>query len=258
MKKTFLFALSAALLATSCSKDDNANKLDLPEGYCFATVMEVGVDPTADEDTDGDTDADDTVDAEIYFLLDSKETFIVTENISKTDLEDLKIGERVITGVTLTKNTDDSYNYTAKLYEVIDVIMGEDATVTTEEESAAIADDQFSYIAKDIALTQGYMNLLVGVETENFDKIKFYLVDNQFDEPAEENEDYLYLELRYDCAGDEGEGTKYEGYLSFDMESYRESLADMKGVLLRIKTEKSEIVTVEVDSKDLFADEDAE
>ncbi|MFI3303162.1 MAG: NigD-like C-terminal domain-containing protein [Rikenellaceae bacterium] len=250
MRKIFLAAMSTALFATSCNKfDDN---LDLPEGYHFVTVMGVGVDPTDDSDTDNSTPA------EVYFMLDSKETFIVTENKTKVDINDLKIGERVITGVTLTENVDDSYNYTAKLYEVVSVILGDNATVATEEESNAIEDHNLLYIAKAMTLTQGYLNLLVGIETEKVNDIKFYLVDNQYDEPKEEKEGYLNLELRYDCAGTEGKGSRYEGYVSFDMESYREKLSDMDGILLTLKTEKSGTLTVEVDSKDLFSDEELE
>ncbi len=252
MRKISLFAILAVLFTTSCNKNNDASKLDLPAGYCYATVMAVGVDPTSDDDSD--SDVDDNVDAEIYFMLDSKETFIVTENVSKTDLNDLKAGERVITGVTLEKNTDDSYKFTAKLYEVIDVELGESATVTNEAESLAIADDEFSYIAKDMILTRGYLNMLVGVQSENVDDVKFYLVDNKFDTPDDEDDDYLYLELRYDSAGEEGEGSNYEGYVSFDMESYRDELEGLDGILLRIKTKKSGTTTVKVDSIDLFED----
>lgn len=251
MKKSLLFALSAALFATSCFKDDDGHKLDLPESYYFATVMEVGVDPTAVVE-DGDADADDTFDAEIYFLLDSKETFVVTKNISRTDLDDLEIGDRVVTGVTLAKCADDSYDYTAKLYDVIDVAVGENVTVTNEEESEALEDDRFSYIATDITLTKGFLNLFVGIQTEDLDAVKFYLVDNQFDEPLAEDDDYLYLELRYDSTGKQGAGLLYKGYLSFDMETYREQLADKDGVILRAKTDKSGEFTVKVDSDELF------
>lgn len=257
MRKIFLSALSTILFATSCDTNDN-NNFDFPDSYRFATVMSVEVEATTDTDEDANEDEDDTTVAEIYFLLDTKETFIVTENISRTDLQDLEIGERVIMGVTLTECVEDSYDYTAKLYEVVTVLVGDDATVTTEEESDSIADHKLAYVAKDMTLSHGYLNIFVGLETENLEDIKFYLVDNQYDEPVEDKEGYLYLELRYDCAGEEGEGKGYEGYVSFDMAAYREKLTDMDGVLLRLKTDKSGTVTTLVDSKDLFSDSEAE
>ncbi len=244
MKKFFLFALATALFATSCDKNDN--NWDLPEGYGYVTVMKGNIDPASDDDSD------DTTETEVYFQFDSKDTFVVTENISRLDLDDLEEGQRLIAGVTLTESTDGIYDFTAKLYEVIGVLVGNNVTVTTEEESDAIADNQFSMIATDISLTKGYLNFLVYFESENIGDVDFNLVTNTFDEPAETDEDYLNLELRFDRASDESVGPKYERYLSFDMESYRELLADKDGILLRVKTLKSGTITVKVDSKDLY------
>ncbi|MFI3298915.1 MAG: NigD-like C-terminal domain-containing protein [Rikenellaceae bacterium] len=248
MKKIFLFALSAMFLTTSCNRNNDFRfDFEYPDLYCFATVVAVDAQPATDSDQDGDENI-----ADIYFRLDSQETFIVTENVSKTNLDDLEVGKRVITGVTLTDKSDSSYNYTAKLFEVVDVLVGQSLTITDEQQSDSIANHQLSYIAKDITLTLGYLNLLTGVVTEKQDDIKFYLVDNQ----CGEKDAYLYLELRYDSASQEGKGTKVEQYVSFDMESYREQLEGKKGVILSVNTEKSGDTTVIVNSTDLFLDEE--
>lgn len=175
MKKNILFALSAALLAASCEKNDSYYE-NLPDIYLYATVMEVGVDPTSDDDTQDDADQDDSAEPAIYFQLDNDETFVVAENVSQTDLEDLKVGERVIAGVSLSKDQEQDYTYIAKLYNVVPVWLGELATVTTEQESEDIANDALSYISNNITLTQGYLNLLVACKSVNIDNVKFYLV----------------------------------------------------------------------------------
>ncbi|MFI3332685.1 MAG: NigD-like C-terminal domain-containing protein [Rikenellaceae bacterium] len=256
MKKFFLLAVSASLLATSCEKDDNGHKLDLPESYLYATIMSV------DQATAfADEESDETVEHDIYFLLDNQEMFVVTENVSKVDYEDIAVGERVIAGVTLSEISDESYNYTAKLYDVKSVIVGENAVVTTEEESEAIADHKFSDIAEKITLENGYLNLLVAVDSEKVGDIQFYLVDNQIESVEKEGESYLNLELRYDSAGEDGKGTSYEKYVSFEMESYRDQLVDMDGVSLRIKNAKDEITSIEVKidpASDLFPSVDEE
>ncbi|MFR9524165.1 MAG: NigD-like C-terminal domain-containing protein [Rikenellaceae bacterium] len=250
MKQIFLFAtLAAGLLATSCDNKSDSYT-DVPEGYYFATVMEVGAEPATDQDTPQDDD--DAAEVELYFLLDSQESFIVTENVSKIEIEELTIGARVIAGATLEKNTDDTYNYTAKLYDAAVVVVGESVEVTTQEEDEAVANDAFAAVSTGITLTQGYLNLYVSITSEDVESAKFYLVENTFTENDDAKEDYLSLELRFDSAGEEGKGTKYNKYLSFDMSEYQEKLEGKDGVQLRIKTKTNESVTVEVDSKNLF------
>ncbi|MFR9649895.1 MAG: NigD-like C-terminal domain-containing protein [Rikenellaceae bacterium] len=249
MKKIFLLALSASLLTVSCDKSDDFDWSNRPQSYVYATVISVDADATDDDSND------EVVEGDIYFQLDSKETFVVTENLSKVDFEDLEVGMRLITGVTFSKSTDDIYDYTATLYEMVEVVLGERAEVSTKEESEAIADDEFSYIAADILLSRGYLNLFVGFQSEDIYKANVYLVDNNFDEPAETDDDYLNLELRFDSAGEEAKGDKYERYISFDMLPYREMLDGKKGVLLRVKTQKSGTISLKVNSKELFPED---
>ncbi|MFI3240836.1 MAG: NigD-like C-terminal domain-containing protein [Bacteroidales bacterium] len=237
MRKLFSYSLllATALFITSC---DNNDDWDLPQGYTFATVME------------------DSEDETIYFMMDNDESFVVTNNKTNIDLEKLEIGDRVVAGVTLVKDESAIYDYTADLYVVYMVRIGESVVVSTEEESDEIPDDKLSYVVSNISLTRGYLNLLAGYLTDNVEDVKFYLVENlvsddETDETSEEGE-YLNLELRYDNAYQDGNGNAYESYVSFDMESYRDRLEDMDGVKLRINTLKSGVITVTIKSYKLY------
>lgn len=249
MKKNLLLTLAVALFATSCTLENNNPQWDLPEAYAYATVIR----NDATEATEDDSD--DTVEAPVYFMLDNNKTFVVTDNNSSAKIEDLEHNQRIIAGVTITDSLTGQYDYEVKLYELVGVSVGENKTVSTEEENEAIADDQLTYVAKDISLTLGYLNLMVGLITDNVDDVEFYLVDNNSDPEAEEDEDYLSLELRFDRASKNTTGSKYEGYLSFDMESYRELLEGKKGIKLRLHTLTSGVAYIPVASKDLFIEE---
>ncbi|MFI3248527.1 MAG: NigD-like C-terminal domain-containing protein [Rikenellaceae bacterium] len=243
MKTRSIFSLFAvalvALFVTSCDKNDN--EWDLPNLYTYATVMEV------------EQSAQTTEASSIYFERDNGETFNIGENKSTADYSKLTVGERVVMGVTLLETDNETFDYTATLYELITVLMGEFKTVTTEEENEAIADDALDYIAKDATLTLGYLNLYVGFSAKSLEDIAFYLVENAIvDEATEDDGDYLALELRYDSNGADGAGTEYGRYVSFDMSEYSELLEGKDGISLRVLFDGDKTVEMEIDSKDLF------
>lgn len=221
--------LIAVLFITSCNND---NDWDWPEGYTFATVME------------------DTEDEAIYFMMDNEQSFIVENNKSTVDINNLEVGQRVVVGITLYDDISGLYDYAADLYVVYAVKMGENVVVTTQEESDEIADDDFSYLVSNISLVNGYLNILAGYTTEDVDNVKFYLVENLVDaDEADSSSNYLDLELRYDNASSEDAKTSsYESYISFDMESFSDKLEGKSGVKLRVKTIKSGTITVTIDS----------
>ncbi len=252
MKKGFFYLLLAAtsISVTSC---DNDNGIDTqkPEIYSFATVKEIAAEKASDEEAKEES---------IYFLMDSQKSFIVAENKSSVDYSSLEEGDRVIAGVTLEKHTDDTYDYSAELYEIIKVILGESQIINSSEELEQMANDAVEGVSKSASLTQGYLNLYVEYTTEDTSKVEFHLIENCVAQPVDEgqtdDEEYLSLELRYNSSSEEGEGKKYTSYVSFDVESLRESLEGKTGISLRINAGDEEAVEMEIDSKDLFEDKE--
>lgn len=234
MRKFFSYSLllATALFVSSC---DNNDDWDLPRGYAFATVME---------------DAEDDV---TYFMLDNDETFIVEQNKSNVDIDKLEDGQRVVAGVTLYEDDSAIYDYTADLYVIYRVIMGENVVVNNEAEADEIPDDRLAYVVDNMTLTRGYLNILAGFKTDDMDSVNFRLVENLVvDEDEKRDSDYLYLELRYDNGDSDSAAAGYESYVSFDMDAYREQLEDKEGIKLRIKTVKSGTITLTIKSFNLY------
>lgn len=242
MKQKLIFSLFAAsaAFATSC---DNNNDWDLPNLYTYATVMELD-----DTETTSTTEG-----SNIYFQRDNGETFNIAENKSIINYSKLDAGTRVVAGVTLYESDNAAFDNSADLYELYSVFVGTNEIVTTEEESDAIADDTFDFIATDVSLTLGYLNLFVGITAKDTDDIGFYLVENLIvNETDDSDGDYLALELRYDSAGAEGSGSTYSTYVSFDMSSFEEKLEGKDGIILRAKTLKNESIDITIESDNLF------
>ncbi len=241
MNKIILVAISALVLATSCNKQEGTQWWDWR--YTYATVTAVG------DDSEGD----------IYFLTDSNKSFVIIDNKSGFNTRDLDAGDRVITGVTIEEEEYDSYDYAVVLHDIVRVVTGESTTITTAEENERIKDDKLSYISTEITLTEGHLNLLVGFDSHDADDVEFYLVDNQYQGALATEEEYLNLELRYNRASKDGATiNRYERYLSFNVEEFKEVLEHKKGVKLRINTVKSGTTMVDVESTKLFPEDDIE
>ncbi|MFI3263301.1 MAG: NigD-like C-terminal domain-containing protein [Rikenellaceae bacterium] len=235
MKKLFILPVLLSLLfVTSCN--NNNSGIDAPDIYTYATVRET-----------------DAVEDGIYFELDTDDTFYVNLNLSKTDLSDLTIGERVIVGIDYSKSEIADFDYVADLYQVLNVIEGECTTVSSESEDEAIANDQLVSMYSSISLSYNYLNTYITYSSNNASNAKFYLVYVMYEKEAEEVEDYVNFELRYDNGNSgTGEETSTSEYLSFDVSAYRQLLLDKKGINLKIDTELSGEIWVTIDSDNLF------
>lgn len=242
MKKLLVIPmLIIAALTSSCNNSDsNSNYANV---YTYATIVE-----------------DLTQDSGVSFETDNGESFYVINNYTTATLSKLIVGARIITGVRIDNSVEDlgSYDYAVDLYEIIGVKVGETTTITTETENDDMADDQFSFILKNITLMYGYLNLYVGFQSEEVNDVEFYLVDNTYVTPDETESGYLNLELRYNSGGESGEGSLYETYLSFSVEDFRTQLEGMDGIILRIKTDTSDEIYVTIDSELIFGDDDDE
>lgn len=237
----YLFAVCAAMLVTSCDKFDSGD-WDLPAGYAYATVKDAAVGVGLSQET-------------VYFELDNGNTFYIGENKSSVDYSDFSANSRVLVGITLYDSDYTEYDYMAKLYGLASVLVGENETVNTDEESDAIADDKLLYMSTSVSLTRGYLNLYAYYETSDNENVKFYLVENTMEELDDEYDDYLYLELRFDDAVTSSSDETYDRYVSFNMESFQTQLEGKNGVILRVKTAASGTSKLIVDSYKLFDDE---
>ncbi|MFI3259996.1 MAG: NigD-like C-terminal domain-containing protein [Rikenellaceae bacterium] len=246
MKKFLLpSALLAASLVTSC------DKFDANDTYITLRTYAVAV-------------ADKNQDSGISFVADTDESFFITENLSKTDISEIPVGERLITGVRLSNSQIDGYDFQAVLYETFEVLVGTTATITTEAEHDALADDTLASLYSSIDLSLGYLNILATYNTDNEEGVEFFLVDNQYDVSDSAEPTYLDLELRYNAATDSvtsgddlGDDVKmYEDYVSFDMRPFLSRMEGMVGVRLSIKTEKSGNIYVKVLANNLYDEDD--
>lgn len=244
MKKFLIYSLFiSSLLLTSCLGSDD--DYEYASYYTYATVMEstdLPVPPSDDSDED----------RYIYFEADNNETFYVSENKSYFDIEDLTVGSRIIIGIDYDESLDLRFDYSAILYDIASVVVGEHSVVLSEEESDAIGDDLLSFVSTNIYLTAGYLNLYVGFEASKANDVVFRLVENLSVIPDETDSNYLNLELRFDRVTPSNVGSDYERYVSFDMEQYRARLESLDGIILRCRTDVSNIVYVTVDSDELY------
>ncbi len=244
MKKVYLIASTvlASLLLSSCM--DKSSNGGVYTVCSYATVHQ-----------------DDSVEAGVYLETDSDEKLYIVENKSDKKLDELEDLARVVAIVGIEESQKEDFDYTAILFDVLDVTLGEVVTVETKEQDEAIGDDKFAFVLNQLTLYKGYLNLYVGYQSEDEDNAKFYLVNNTVTEPDLSLEGYVSLELRYDNASpasDEvsiSEDKVHEGYLSFDVESLRDELEDKKGVVLCIKTQKSGTINLKVDAVNLFEEE---
>ncbi len=238
---TYLLVVIATLVTSSC--DQLKMDWDLPSGYVYASVMD------ASGNSGNGVNQDD-----VYFMMDDETSFYISENKSSINYNNLEVGSRVLVGITLYDSEIFQYDYKAELYNVIDVILGECATVTDEQESEAIADDKLSFISSSATLTYGYLNIYNYYSTDNPDGVKFYLVENEITDVGldEEYDDYLYLELRFDSGSTGGEESTCYSYVSFDMEYFRDKLEGKDGIFLRAKTVNYDKFNILIDSDDLF------
>lgn len=231
-----------AILNTSCLDNGDYNEY-LPELYTYATVSKSSENATSEQDS---------LSTDIYFTMDNNQTFAISENKSSIDYKKLSVGRRVITGVTLKSSYEETFDYTATLFEVVDVVSGKNRVVVTQSESDAIRNDYLSFIATTATLTNGYLNIYAGFSAMSQEIVDFYLVENLTGEitPGGANSDYLNLELRFSRATNGS--VNFEKYISFDMESFREKLEGKKGINLSVKTLKSGDFDMKINSTSLF------
>lgn len=237
MKKILLTAaIAATTLLSSCTDiGESSNTISL---YTYSTVTEATKQKY-----------------DLYFVTDNNVEFYIQDNRTDTPISDLTVGERMVTGVTIDRNLQESSGiYPASLLEIYPVMEGYYSIVNNDTENSAIADDKLTFIISNMSLYEGYLNMYVGYETTNSDNAKFYLVENLATEPEESIHGYLNLELRYDNGavdGSDSTAKEYEGHLSFDMSPFMTKLEDMSGIVLRVKTDKSDIVNIRVDGSNL-------
>ncbi len=244
MKRLLTFSaviLTAMMLKSCINNDDPTNYTTM---YTYATVCE-----------------DEQQESGVSFVTDYGLTFYVTTNFSDTDLKDLEAGERKMTYVKLEASQYTGYSYSATLNSMSDVTMGECLTVETEEENEELADYPITYFQTSANASVGYLNISIGIESDDIENAKFYLVENLSEESESEDEDseettnnYLNLELRIDNNNNSGKGQEYQQYITFLLEPFRTQLKDKYGITLRLNTEKDDIIYYTISSTQLFAD----
>ncbi len=239
MKKFLLLtALFATTLLSSCFKsNDDVN--DYPNFYAYVTAVESS-----------------TANYGMTFKLDSDDSFYVSDNRTYYTLSKFEDGDRFIAAVRLEDSNDTNYDFSAILYNLIGVKLGEFDTIETEEQNEEFADDPFMSIHSEITVKNGFMNLYVEYSSEKIEDSKAYLVENLATTPDETKVGYINMELRLDAANPDNKGTSHEGYLSFNMEEIRETIEGTDGIMLRVKGLDDEYAYVKIALDDPFGEEE--
>ncbi len=244
MKRLFLLPLLAvATLFTSCDKETNSQGT-YPEYVAYATTLLVEEPTLSDEDSDDDDDDE----KEYYYVLDNGTKLLLGDDsmlITYKPEEE----QRIILYYSIIEEFEDDAEYDAsiRLFGVNYVLVGEGATVDTDEESLEIADHALTYIYSNISVSNNYINLVGAYQADVPSKVKIYVVENNAKESDKQEEGYLNLELRYDRDGDEAIGSTYEQYMSLDISSFATQLEGKEGIILRAKTVKSGTVYLKID-----------
>lgn len=228
--KNFTLAISllASIILVSCKNDDYNNDIQRPDVAAYATAALT---------EDGD---------DFYYIFDSGKTAYVEDGsyVGKYFPED---GQRSIICFDWSEDTMEGYDHSIILFDVTHIFLGESLVVETEEELDAIPDNSFSFIYKDMSLTESHLNIIANFMTQNIEQSEFYLVECPEAAEYGKDDDYLYLELRFKRGGAESYAPRHERYISFKTAPFEEQLEDKKGIILRMRTLQSGVVTATVD-----------
>ncbi len=246
MKHLLLFAtLISSLLFTSCN-DEKESLIPgtYPDTASYAVTRVV-------EDLENEDGL------AIYFTLDNGKDLFLSDDQLAVDYG-YSNGQRVVIYYAVIEDysTDEGAalegaayecDYGVRLFGIRKVYTTEAATVTTQEESDAIADHAVSYIYNSVTTSNGYINMVAALRADKMENIKLYLVENLNDEPELSAAGYLNLELRYDRGTTEAMGSTYEEYVALDLAPFATQLEGKKGVILRAITLNSGTINVKID-----------
>lgn len=214
MKRFVLFLLASVALA-SCNDTDG----DFPAVLSFATVH-----------TAGETRSD------YYFVKDDGITLYPGDKSRVAGYAPAQ-GTRVVVYYNFLKNPATGYDRNIALYAVNDVRIGDTAIISSQEELDKLGDAKTDYDPYYCQMTDKFFNFRIGYDADDPSKHTFTLIRNEVSEPAsaETEPGYLHLELRHDDDGDHP-GYAWREWIAFPVDTFREALEGMKGVVIRIET----------------------
>lgn len=213
--KRFVLLLLAAVASTSCNDTDG----DYPAALSFATIQTIG-----DRASD------------YYFVKDDGVTLYPGDK-SRIAAYAPEQEARVVVYYNFLKDPATGYDKNIALYAVNDVRIGRTAIVTTQEELDKLGEAKTDYDPFYCQLTDKYINFRIGYYAADPSKHAFTLIRNEVAEPASEPTEpgYLHLELRHEDKGDHP-ARAWREWLSFPLDTFRDALEGMKGVVIRIET----------------------
>lgn len=186
------------------------------------------------------------VEDDFYYLIgDDGKTFYPGDEsrIGRYDTKD-KDGKRAYIYYNLLPEEKEGYDYNVALYNIIDILSKSVETAETEEQVSDAGDDA---LAVHHARIRGrWLDISFSLMTDNGSTHKMTLLDNRTVEaPESMPEDYQYLEFRQlgDNTFDRYLGF---GYVSYDLGGYAPSVAETKGLYIRIKNLRGEVEYLKV------------
>lgn len=230
--KRFVLLLLAAVASTACNDTDG----DYPAVLSFATVQFA-----------------DNAGKDYYFVKDDGITLYPGDK-SRIGGYAPEQGERVVVYYNFLKDPATGYDRNIALYAVNDIRMGQTAIVTTQEELDKLGDAKTDYDPYYCQLTEKYINFRIGYYAADPSEHAFTLIRNEVAELASEPTEsgYLHLELRHEDNGDHP-ARAWREWLSFPLDTFRDALEGMKGVVIRIETPGygTQYIRLEAPAKDI-------
>ncbi|MFR9504252.1 MAG: NigD-like C-terminal domain-containing protein [Rikenellaceae bacterium] len=244
MKKIiYLSTILSTLLFTSCDfLDGDEGSYADSAAYASTHIVE----SLSDEDTEM-----------YYFTTDAGQKMLLIDDAmssSYTFTEDERIVMyyRVIEDYTteagkLLEGAAYDCNYGVRLFGVEEVLMGKSATVSTEEQSDAIANNKLTYIYNNVGYSNNYINLCAALTTSDIDNVEIYLVENLMVDPNEYENGYAFFELRYNSGKSTTSDRTYERYISLSTADFEQKIDGMNGIILRATTMNNDEIDIKIE-----------
>jgi hypothetical protein len=215
MKITKILSLAVMLLAgtifTGCSWNDNNND----SGSNIALVT---INVNTDKSVWGLTDEN----KKVYFNPSSS---VLAKYTAVT-------GQRAIIYFNVLSTAMSGYDYNAQITAIEDILT-KNVTVVTTAAQDTLGTDGIKIVNAWIA--GGYLNMQVQMYYGGTVQHFISLEDNQYNPiPAEQNADYVCLELRHNARNDSRQsGTLATGYVCFKLANYDPNSQGKNGIYLR-------------------------